>query len=100
MWVVRMVAMMMPSLAPMLWRYRQAVFRTRETRLGPLTALVSLGYFLVWTLIGLGLFPLGVALASMEMGIPALAHAVPVAVAVVVLIVGALQFTSWKSHHP
>ena len=25
MWVVMMVAMMLPSLAPMLWRYRQAV---------------------------------------------------------------------------
>jgi predicted metal-binding membrane protein len=25
MWVVTMVAMMLPSLVPMLWRYRQAV---------------------------------------------------------------------------
>src|SRR5262249_30134326 len=32
MWVVMMVAMMLPSLAPMLWRYRQAVGRTGETR--------------------------------------------------------------------
>src|SRR5512132_1143961 len=39
MWVVMMVAMMLPSLAPMLWRYRQAVGRTGETRLGRLTAL-------------------------------------------------------------
>ena len=29
-----MVAMMLPSLVPMLWRYRQAVGRTGETRLG------------------------------------------------------------------
>ena len=28
MWVVMMVAMMLPSLVPMLWRYRQAVGRT------------------------------------------------------------------------
>ena len=35
MWVVMMVAMMMPSLVPMLWRYRQAVDGTGETlRLG------------------------------------------------------------------
>jgi predicted metal-binding membrane protein len=27
MWVVMMVAMMLPSLVPMLWRYRQAVGR-------------------------------------------------------------------------
>src|ERR1700674_3905070 len=31
MWVVMMVAMMLPSLVPMLWRYRQAVGRTSET---------------------------------------------------------------------
>src|SRR5262249_45212516 len=30
MWVVMMVAMMLPSLVPMLWRYRQAVGRTGE----------------------------------------------------------------------
>jgi predicted metal-binding membrane protein len=40
-WVVMMVAMMLPSLVPMLWRYRQAVGRTGETRLGWLTALVG-----------------------------------------------------------
>src|SRR3989454_11700177 len=45
MWVVMMVAMMLPSLVPMLWRYRQAVGRTGETRLGRLTALVGVGYF-------------------------------------------------------
>src|SRR6476661_1500058 len=34
MWVVMMVAMMLPSLVPMLWRYRQGVGRTGEARLG------------------------------------------------------------------
>jgi len=37
MWVVMMVAMMLPSLVPMLWRYRQAVGRTGDPRLGRLT---------------------------------------------------------------
>ena len=54
MWVVMMVAMMLPSLAPMLWRYRQAVGRTGETRQGRLTALVGVGYFFVWTVLGGG----------------------------------------------
>src|SRR5437667_10055417 len=36
-WVVMMAAMMLPSLVPMLWRYRQAVGRTAATRLGRLT---------------------------------------------------------------
>src|SRR5712691_10888680 len=83
MWVVMMVAMMLPSLVPMLWRYRQAVGRTGETRLGRLTALVGVGYFVVWTVFGMAAFPLGVALATIEMQQPALARAVPIAVGVV-----------------
>src|SRR6266571_7878546 len=39
MWTVMMVAMMLPSLVPMLWRYRQVVTRTGDTRLDWLTAL-------------------------------------------------------------
>jgi len=99
MWVVMMAAMMLPSLVPMLWRYRLAVGRTGETRLGRLTTLVGVGYFCVWTLFGMAAFPLGVALAAVEMQVPALARAVPIAVGAVVLIAGALQFTAWKAHH-
>jgi predicted metal-binding membrane protein len=90
---------MLPSLVPMLWRYRQAVGRTGETRLGRLTALVGVAYFFVWTAFGMAAFPLGVALAAIEMQLPALARAVPIAVGVVVLITGALQFTAWKARH-
>ncbi len=99
MWVLMMVAMMLPSLVPMLWRYRQAVGRTGETRLARLTALVGVGYFFVWTVFGMAAFPLGVALAAVAMQRPALARAVPIAVGVGVLIAGALQFTAWKAHH-
>jgi predicted metal-binding membrane protein len=99
MWVVMMVAMMLPSLAPMLWQYRQAVDKTGATRLGRLTALVGMGYFFVWTMLGMASFPLGVALATVEMQQQALACAVPLAVGVIVLIAGALQFTAWKKHH-
>ena len=99
MWVVMMAAMMLPSLVPMLWRYRQAVDRTGETRLGLLTALVGVGYFFVWTVFGMATYPLGVAVAAVEMELPALARVVPVTAGVVVLIAGALQFTVWKAHH-
>ena len=97
MWVVMMVAMMLPSLVPMLWRYRRAVDRTGEPRLGRLTALVSVGYFFVWTVFGVAAFPLGAALATIEMEQPALARAVPIAVGLVVLVAGALQLTAWKA---
>jgi predicted metal-binding membrane protein len=85
MWVVMMVAMMLPSLVPILWRYRQAVGRTGRTRLGWLTALVGAGYFFVWTVFGMAAFTLGVALAAAEMQWPALSRAVPIAVGVIVL---------------
>ena len=99
MWIMMMVAMMLPSLVPMLWRYRQAVGRPGETRLGRLTALVGVGYFFVWTVFGMAAFPLGVALAAIEMQQPELARAVPIAVGVVVLIAGSLQLTAWKARH-
>ena len=99
MWAVMMVAMMLPSLVPMLWRYRQAVGRAGATRLGRLTLLVGVGYFVVWTLFGVAAFPLGVALAAAGMQQPALARTVPLAVGGIVLIAGALQFTAWKARH-
>jgi predicted metal-binding membrane protein len=99
MWVVMMVAMMLPSLVPMLRRYREAVAGTAETRLGPLTVLVGVGYFFVWTVFGTAAFPLGVALVAIEMQQPALARAVPIAVGVVVLIAGSFQLTAWKARH-
>ena len=99
MWIVMMVAMMLPLLVPMLSRYRQAVDGAGETRLGRLTALAGVGYFVVWTVFGMAAFPLGVALAAIEMQQPGLARAVPLAIGVVVLIAGALQFTAWKAHH-
>jgi len=99
MWIVMMVAMMLPSLAPALWRYRRAVGRNGDQRLGRLTALVSVGYFFVWALFGMAAFPLGVALAAVEMQRPVLARAGPIAVGVIVLIAGSLQFTAWKARH-
>src|ERR1017187_9872503 len=73
MWLTMMVAMMLPSLVPMLRRYRNAVDRRGETRLGWLTTLVGAGYFFVWIVFGLAAFAVGVALASIEMRQPALA---------------------------
>src|SRR5215813_13952457 len=93
MWVVMMVAMMLPSLVPMLRRYRQAVGRTGETRLGRLTVVVGVGYFFVWTVFGMVVYPLGVALAAIEMHQLALARAVPIAVGAVVLVAGSFQLS-------
>jgi predicted metal-binding membrane protein len=99
MWVVMMIAMMMPSLVPMLRRYRQAVAGISEMRLAALTVLVSAGYFFVWTVFGMAAFPLGVTLTTIEMQQPALSRAVPIGVGVLVFLAGVFQFTAWKAHH-
>ena len=99
MWVVMMVAMMLPSLFPLLWRYRQAVGRTRETRSGWLTAVLALGYFFVWTLVGMAAFPLGLTLAGIAMQEPALARAAPIGAGAAVLMAGFVQLTAWKARH-
>src|SRR5678809_138736 len=61
--IVMMVAMMMPSLVPMLRRYRRAV-GMGAPRLGRLTVVVGLGYFAVWTMVGVAAYPVGVGLAA------------------------------------
>jgi predicted metal-binding membrane protein len=86
MWVVMMAAMMLPSLVPMLWRYRTAVATTGNRGLNRLTALVGLGYLFVWTVLGMAVFPLGVGLAELEMDLPTVARAIPSAVAGVVAV--------------
>jgi predicted metal-binding membrane protein len=83
----------------MLWRYREAIGGTSELRPGRLTAIVGAGYFVLWTIFGIAVFPLGVALATVAMQQDALARAVPAAVGVVVLTAGIVQFTAWKARH-
>jgi predicted metal-binding membrane protein len=98
MWIVMMTAMMLPSLVPMLWRYREAVAGAGVApRLGGLTALVAAGYFSVWALLGVAALPLGALLTALEMQSSDLSRAVPLATGVVVLTAGALQFTAWKA---
>jgi predicted metal-binding membrane protein len=94
-----MVAMMLPSVVPQLWRYRNAIARTGETHVDRLTAVAGAGYFAVWTAFGLIAFPVGAALAALAMQQPALARGVPLAGGVVILMAGALQFTQWKARH-
>jgi predicted metal-binding membrane protein len=97
MWVVMMVPMMLPSLVPMLWRYRNAVDTMHQARLNVLTALVGVGYFSVWAVVGVAVFSFTGALAKIEMEHPAMANAAPIAGALVVLIAGVMQFTAWKA---
>jgi predicted metal-binding membrane protein len=98
MWIVMMMAMMLPSLVPILRRYRRTLAAASSANLAGPTAIASAGYFVAWTLFGIAVYPMGVALASLEMRLPALARAVPLLVGVVVVIAGMLQFSPWKAH--
>jgi len=95
MWVAMMPAMMLPSLAPVLWRYRQAL--AAQARSGLLVVPMGAGYFAVWAMFGAALYPFGVALAQAQMRSDMLARAVPLAAGATVFVAGALQLTRWKA---
>jgi predicted metal-binding membrane protein len=99
MWVVMMSAMMLPSLAPTLWRDWQALTKAGTQRASLLIAIMGVGYFIVWTVVGMAVFPVGATLTAVAMEQPAFARAEPIAIGIVILIGGALQFTSWKARH-
>jgi predicted metal-binding membrane protein len=96
MWSVMMMTMMMPVLVPMLVRFRLAVESRTAAQRDRLTVVVAAGYFTVWTLLGVVVYPFGVALAWSEMVSPALARIVPLAVGAVVLAAGVVQLLRWK----
>jgi len=77
MWIVMMIAMMMPVFAPVLLREIAT----------PLP--VAMGYFMAWSLLGVALYPLGVAAAALAPG--------PMVGGVLVIIAGVLQFGERKA---
>jgi predicted metal-binding membrane protein len=101
MWIVMMIAMMLPSLTPMLLRYREAVVGTGDANpsLGRLTAIVGVGYFFIWTLLGIVIYPVGIAIAEIEMRHLAVSEVVPFAAGMAILIAGLFQFTPWKARY-
>jgi predicted metal-binding membrane protein len=96
MWMVMMLAMMLPPAVLMLWSYRRCVRGSGAARLGRLTLLAGAGYFFVWAVFGVVAYALGAALAEAEMRWSPLARSVPLATGVILLLAGALQLTAWK----
>jgi predicted metal-binding membrane protein len=89
---------MLPSLVLMLWCYGEAAAGGQAVG-GWRTAMMVAGYFVVWTLAGAAVYPLGAAMSSLAMRVPAVARAEPVAAALAVLLAGAVQFMRWKLDH-
>lgn len=90
MWVTMMVAMMFPTIAPIVLLHRMVL---RRAGVGPLpTAAFGLGYLAVWS--AFGLVPLAILLAFREVAHGA-GWVAPLAGAVLV-VAGLYQFSPWK----
>ena len=99
MWGVMMMAMMLPSLMPVLWRYRCAVRQAGGPCGDRLALRAGAGYFFVWMALGATLYPLGALWGAMRQHISALGNVDPFAVGAVVLLAGAIQSSRWKARH-
>jgi predicted metal-binding membrane protein len=84
---------------PALLCYREAVGRGGAARPGLSAALVGVGYFAVWMVVGVMVFPLGAALADAAMRQPSLSRGVPMVTAGAVIAAGLLQRSGWKARH-
>jgi predicted metal-binding membrane protein len=97
MWMAMMVPMMLPSLVPMLSRYRRFVRGADGVHLQGLTALVGVGYFVIWAVLGAAAYAAGAGITAVEMRWGTAARWLPAAAGVVLLVAGAVQFTPWKA---
>jgi len=97
MWMAMMVPMMLPPLIPMLSRYRRSVRGADGIHLHGLTALVGLGYFAVWAVLGAATYAAGAGLMVLETRWLTVTRWLPVASAVTLLVAGGVQLTSWKA---
>lgn len=97
MWTAMMVPMMLPSLIPMLSRYRRSVRGAGGLHLHGLTALVSVGYFIIWTVCGAIACAAQAAVSAFETRWAMVAQWLPVAAGVALLVAGGVQLTSWKA---
>ncbi|PYP50436.1 MAG: hypothetical protein DMD45_11135 [Gemmatimonadetes bacterium] len=87
MWLVMMVAMMLPPLLPMLAHFPR----------NGLAALAGVAYFSVWGLFGAAVYALGSAIARAGLEWPAVARVVPLATGAALLAAGAVQLSAWKA---
>lgn len=97
MWMAMTVPMMLPSLLPMLSRYHRSVRGAEGIHRHGRTALVALGYFAVWAVLGMAAYAAGAGIMEVEMRRGAAAHWLPAAAGVAILLAGCVQVSSWKA---
>ncbi|MBV7483928.1 DUF2182 domain-containing protein [Bordetella sp. BOR01] len=99
MWTVMTVAMMLPALAPVLCRYRQAISPAGGLRASLLAGLAGMGYFCAWALLGMAIYPVIAILARAQAQWPALAAMVPAASGALLVVAGTIQCSRWKARY-
>jgi predicted metal-binding membrane protein len=90
MWTLMMIPMMVPSLMPMLYYFRNNA---------PLTLIVGIGYFLIWALAGLLIFPAGLFVSKLMMRSSGLSRTEPILIACFLVAAGLFQMTAWKAKY-
>jgi predicted metal-binding membrane protein len=94
MWLTMMVAMMFPTIAPMVLAHRVVVLKRGEGDL-PTVVFVA-GYLAIWTVVGL--IPLGAVLGFQQAGPQVLGERwLEIAAGAALVVAGLYQFTAWKS---
>jgi predicted metal-binding membrane protein len=97
MWMAMMVPMMLPAALPVLARYRGTARGLTRRRLHELTAIVLIGYFCVWALIGVGAYAGTLALSAIEVRWVSAGRWLPLATGLTLVGSAAVQFTRWKA---
>lgn len=87
MWLAMMIAMMMPSALPSFLKTRR-----RWTS----QCYMAFGYFTIWLVAGITIYPVGIWLAKMEMRSLSISRIVPLVSGATLIMAGAIQFTNWK----
>src|SRR5215813_4391037 len=89
MWIVMMMAMILPSLAVTLLGYGHAIRDTAHAHLNQVTLIVAT--FFVWATFRVAIYPLGTSLSRAEMTWPTFARVVPQATGLVLLLAGIFE---------
>ena len=96
MWTAMMIAMMTPCLVPMLREHRRASSGAGVARVHASSAIASAGYFAIWILLGVVVYPIGAGISLAELHWPLIARCVPIAAGAALAIGGVVQCTRWK----
>jgi len=97
MWLLMMVAMMLPSALPMLSIYEKTTRFRGDQHVGLATWFLGAGYFGVWLVFGLVANAFGIGVARAAMASEVVSRAIPAACGASLIIAGAYQMTPLKA---